>query len=124
MPSCLFSARKRKVLFTGFALICTGAALFHLAALYYPLNKLAAWRNSLFVLINLFAALAAVIRPRHLIYVVVIFFIQQCYVHGSLIMQLWHQQKQVHWISVMELALFPLALLLLAEDNRMKTHKS
>jgi hypothetical protein len=51
----LFSPRIRLKLFYGFSIVCAAASLYHLAALFYPLNDLPVWRNKLSYLLICYA---------------------------------------------------------------------
>jgi hypothetical protein len=119
----LFSTKTRDKLFVVFAAVLCLTAIYHFVGIFYNLNDLPVWRNLLFVFIDLFCAYGALKRPNYFIYLVVLLIVQQCYSHGTYLMDMWHEQKQIHWISVFDLLLCPIAMLCLYEDYKMKNKR-
>lgn len=120
----LFSKKARTILFQGFAILFLLAAIYHIVgAFFYKVDDSPAWRHLLFVGINLWCMYGVLKRPAYFVYVVVLLLIQQYYSHGTYMMRLWAEQKQIHWISVVDLLLLPVAFICLMEDAKMKRAK-
>lgn len=115
----LFSDKTRNVLFKVFAFFGTLAAIYHFAGIFYKVDESPAWRHVLFVVINLFVVYGVLKRPKYFVYIVAILVIQQYYSHGTYLVNLWIEKKQIHWISVFVLVLLPIVLLCLIEDYRL-----
>lgn len=116
----LFSDKARNILFKVFAAIACLAAIYHFVGVLYKIDGSPAWRHSIFIGINLFCMYGFLKRPKYFVYFVVVVLIQQYYSHGVFIVNTWNEKKQVHWISVFVLLLFPIALGCLIEDYRVK----
>ena len=115
----LFSDKTRNVLFKVFAFFGALAAIYHFAGLFYKFDESPAWRHVLFVVINLFVVYGVLKRPKYFVYIVAILVIQQYYSHGTYLVNMWIEKKQIHWISVFVLVLLPIVLFCLIEDYRL-----
>ena len=116
----LFSAKTRSILFILFGVVLIAAAIYHLFRIIYKVDDLPVWRHLLFVGIDLFCVYGTLKRPKYFVYFIVIFFIQQYYSHGTYLMNMWNEKKQIHWISVFDLLLLPIGLICLIEDYKVK----
>ena len=116
----LFSANARNKLFKFFAIVLLLAAIYHLAGVFFSINDSPAWRHALFVIIDLYCVYAILKRPPYIRWLALVFFLQQSYTHGSYMIKLWHDEKQIHWISLFILLCFPLGLICLFEDYNAK----
>src|SRR4051812_31529636 len=96
----LFSDITRNGLFKVFAVIACVTAIYHFAGIFYKIDGSPAWRHSLFAGINLFCVYGILKRPKYFVYLVAILLIQQYYSHGTYLVHLWIESKQVHWMSV------------------------
>ena len=118
----LFSAKTRSVLFVLFAMVFILAAIYHLVLTVYKVDDTPVWRHLLFVVIDLFCAYGSLKRSKYFLYFIAPLLIQQYYSHGTYLINMWNEKRQIHWISVFDLLLFPIGLICLIEDYKMK-HK-
>lgn len=116
----LFSAKTRSNLFMLFAVLLFLVAMYHLVAIFYEINDAAVWRNFLFGVIDLFCVYGALKRPKYFVYLVALFVVQQYYSHGTYLINMWNEKRQIHWISIFDLLLCPIAFIILVEDYKMK----
>ena len=116
----LFSEKTRNILFKVFAALSCLAAIYHFVDVFYKVDESPIWRHMLFVAINLFCAYGILKRPKYFVYLIVLLLVQQYYSHGTYMVNLWIEKRQVHWISVFVLLLLPIALICLIEDCKMK----
>jgi uncharacterized membrane protein len=116
----LFSEKTRNISFKVFAALSCLAAIYHFIGVFYKVDESPIWRHLLFVVINLFCAYGILKRPKYFVYLVGLLLVQQYYSHGTYMVNLWIEKKQVHWISVFDLLLLPIALFCLIEDCKMK----
>lgn len=116
----LFSAKTRSNLFMLFAVLLFLAAMYHLVAIFYEINDASVWRNLLFGVIDLFCVYGALKRPKYFVYLVALFVVQQYYSHGTYLINMWNEKRQIHWISIFDLLLCPIAFIILVEDYKMK----
>lgn len=116
----LFSQKSRNVLFKVFAVLASMTAIYHLLGLFYKVDESPIWRHLVFVVINLFCIYGILERPKYFVYLVALLLIQQYYSHGTYLINLWNSKKQIHWISIIDLLLLPIALICLFEDSAMK----
>ena len=116
----LFSAKTRSILFVVFAVLLSLAAVYHMAGIFYMVNNMPVWRHFLFVVIDLFFVYGALKRPKYFAWLVVFFVVQQYYSHGTYLMDMWIEKKQIHWFSIFDLLLCPIALICVMEDYKMK----
>ena len=117
----LFSKKTRNVLFKVFAVLLSLIAIYHFVGVFYKVNDSPIWRHLLFVVINLFCVYGILKRPKYFVYLVALLLIQQYYSHGTYMVTMWIEKKQVHWISVFDLLLLPIVLISLIEDCKMKS---
>lgn len=116
----LFSTKTRSNLFVVFAVVLFLTAIYHLLGIFYKVNDSPVWRNLLFAGIDFFCVYGALKRPKYFVYMVVLFIVQQYYSHGTYLINMWNEKKQIHWISVFDLLLCPIAMICLIEDYKMK----
>ncbi len=116
----MFSPAARNKIFNAFALLMLIAAIFHLVALFYKLNDSPLWRHALFAVINIIFVSLFLRRPKYFLPLFIIFFIQQYYSHGSFMIKQWTEQHTIHWISLIELLILPIALICMVEDYKGK----
>ncbi|MCW3109168.1 MAG: hypothetical protein JWQ09_3674 [Segetibacter sp.] len=117
----IFSPKVRNVLFNVTAVLLFLTAVYHFVGLFYKINDSPTWRHLLFVAINLFCVYGFLKRPKYFVYFVVVLLVQQYYSHGTYLVKLWIEKRQIDWISVFDLLLLPVALICLLEDRKMKT---
>jgi hypothetical protein len=120
----LFSLKTRDILFKVFAGFACLTGAYHLVGVFYKVDESPFWRHLIFVGINIFCVYGFLKRPKYFLYFVALLFIQQCYSHGTDIVNLWHQTKKIDWISVFDLLFLLLGLICLIEDHNWKTKKS
>ena len=111
-----FSLKTRNTLFKIFAALAGIVAIYHLVGLFYKVDESPVMRHFLFVIINIFCIYGFLKRPKYFIGFVSLLFIQQFYSHGTYMLNLWLQTKQIHWISVLVLLILPISLFCLIED--------
>ena len=116
----LFTAKSRSVLFKAFAVLFLLTAIYHAAGLFIKINESPIWRHLLFVGINLFCVYGFLKRPKYFVYLFVLLLIQQYYSHGTDLVHLWNDQKQIDWISFFDLLILPIVLICLVEDSHAK----
>jgi hypothetical protein len=119
----IFSDKIRKVLFFVFAGLAMLAAVYHVTGICYQADGSAYWRHGIFAGISLFCCYGFLKRPGYFTIIIAVLLMQQYYSHGSFLLHLWAEQKKIHWISVFDLILLPIALLCLIEDYRLKKSK-
>lgn len=117
----LFSEKTRAIFFKVFAALSFFAAIYHFVDVFYKVNDATIWRHLLFVLINLFCVYGILKRPKYFVYLAALLLIQQYYSHGTYMVNMWIEKKQIHWISVFDLLLLPIGLICLIEDCKMKS---
>ncbi|MFN8344387.1 MAG: hypothetical protein U0X91_05265 [Spirosomataceae bacterium] len=113
----LFSEKTRSDLFRLFAVLAALAALYHGVGIFDRLDEAPPWRHFLFMGISAFCVYGSLKRPPYFVYVVALLLVQQYYSHGSYLLRLWAEHRQIHWISVGVLLLMPIFLLCLWEDR-------
>jgi len=116
----LFTARSKSVLFKVFAALFAITSIYHMAGLFVRINDSPIWRHLLFVDINLFCVYGFLKRPKYFVYLFALLLIQQYYSHGTALVQLWLDKKEIDWISVFDLIILPVALICLVEDSGAK----
>jgi hypothetical protein len=113
-----------KITFFIFAAFFIISAGYHLVALFIKINDSPAWRNLLFVVINLFVAYCLIKRFRWFIFVFVLLMIQQFCSHGSDLLNLWHSQHVIDWMSLLVLLILPTIFVFLLLDRSGKLNGS
>jgi uncharacterized membrane protein len=116
----IFAIKTRILLFKIIACLFFLAAIYHSIGIFCQVDQSPPWRHSIFVVINLFGVYGFLKRPNYFIYFVALLFIQQCYSHGTYMVNLWIQTKQIHWISVIDLIVLPIGLVCLFEEGKWK----
>ena len=111
-----FSPKTRNILFKILAALAGMANIYHLVGLFYKVDESPVMRHFLFVVINIFCVYGFLKRPKYFIGFLSLVCIQQFYSHGSYMINLWLQTKQIHWISVLVLLILPISLFCLIED--------
>lgn len=119
----LVSPKIRSKVFIVFAVLAVLAGIYHLVGVFFRINESPGWRHALFVAINIFCVYGFLKRPKYFVYFVALLVVQQFYSHGSYMMNLWIEKGQIHWISVFDLLLLPIALFCLIDDCNMKKEK-
>ena len=119
----LFSPKTRVILFKVFAGLACVAGIYHFIGVFYKVDESPVWRHILFVAINIFCVYGFLKRPKYFTWFVALLFVQQCYSHGTYMVNLGLQTKHIHWISVSDLLLLPIGLICLIEDNNWKSKK-
>jgi hypothetical protein len=119
----LFSLKTRNIIFKVFAVLAYLAGTYHFAGVFYKVDESPIWRHLLFVGINIFCVYGFLKRPKCFVFFVALLFIQQCYSHGTYMLNTWIKTKQIHWISVFDLLLLPIGLICLIEDYKLKNKK-
>ena len=119
----LFSPKIRNILFLVFAVLTVLIAAYHFLAIFNKFDNSPTWRHFLFVGINLFCTYGVLKRPKYFVYFVAILLVQQYYSHGAYLVNLWLEKGQIHLQSVFVLLLFPIALICLNEDRKLKKRK-
>ena len=112
----LFSRKTRNIYFTIFAVLAALATLYHFAGIFYKVNQSPAWRHSIFVFINIFCIYGFLKRPKYFILFFSLLLMQQYYSHGTYMVNMWKEQQRIHWISLFDLILSPIALVCLVDD--------
>ena len=120
----LFSEKTRTILFKVFAGLACLAGTYHFVGVFFKVDESPIWRHLLFVGINIFCVYGFLKRPKYFVFLVALLFVQQCYSHGTYMVNLWIKTKQIHWISVFDLLLLPIGLICLIEDYKLKNKKS
>jgi hypothetical protein len=116
----IFTAKTRSILFAMFAFLLCIVVVYHLTGVFYKVDESPVWRHLLFAGINLFCVYGVLKRPKYFVYLAVLLLVQQYYSHGTYMIKLWVEKKQVHWISVFDLLLLPVGLICLIEDSIIK----
>ena len=120
----LLPEKIRIILFKVFAVLSSLVAIYHFVGVFYKVNESPIWRHLLFVMINLFCVYGILKRPKYFVYLVALLLVQQYYSHGSYLLNMWIEKKQIHWISVFDLLLLPIVLICLIEDCKMKSREN
>jgi hypothetical protein len=113
-----FTAQTRSIVFKAFALLFCFTAIYHLVGAFVKINELPVWRHLLFAGINLFCVYGFLKRPKYFIYLLALLMVQQYYSHGTTLIQLWNEKKEIDWISVFDLLILPIALICLIKDRK------
>jgi len=100
------------------------AVLLILAATYHAVGFLAPalgipgvrWRHALFVSIDLLCAWYVLRRPLWFVAAFSLLALQQLYSHSTRAWVWWHMERRLDWVSILVIALTPLALVLLIKD--------
>ena len=116
----LIPVKARNNLFITLTALCGVTAIYHVVGVFYVINDSPPWRHLLFVAINLLCAYGFLKRPQFFVYLFAILLVQQFYSHGSSIVNMWVEKKQIDWISIAVLIFLPVALVSLFEDYRLK----
>lgn len=119
----IFKQKIRNKLFVAFGVLSAMTALYHFISIFYNLDLAPIWRHLVFVGVNLFCIFGFLKRPGYFVYFLAILLVQQYYSHGSYMVSLWCQRGQIHWISVFDLLLLPVALICVIEDRKIKIVK-
>jgi len=106
-----------KIIFIIFGVFFVISAGYHLVALFVKINDSPLWRNLLFVGINLFVAYCLTQRFPWFIYLFILLMIQQFYSHGSDLINLWHTQHKIDWMSFFVLLILPVIFVFLILDR-------
>lgn len=93
------------------------AAIYHLVALFVHLNDLPLWRQTLFVFVDLFFALAINYLPGYFLFLFVLLLIEQLYSHGNRLINIWVERKEIDWLSLLVLLFLPLVFFFLFFDG-------
>ncbi len=120
----IFSDKARNILFKVFAAIAWLVAVYHFIGVFYKVNDAPAWRHLLFAGIDLFCGYGVLKRPKYFVYLAAVLLVQQYFSHGTYMVNMWIEKKQVHWISVFDLLLLPIVLICLIEDYKIKKSHS
>lgn len=119
----LFLPKITNRLFVAFAVFSIAAAIFHFLSVFYKFDASPPWRHLLFFLVNIFCIYGFLQRPWYFVYFIAVLLLQQYYSHGTYMINLWIDKGQIHWISVFDLLLLPIALLCLIDDHKIKRGK-
>jgi hypothetical protein len=117
------SPKVRNKVFVVFAVLAAFAAIYHLAGIFSEIDESPPWRHALFVVITTFCVYGFLKRPYYFVYFIAVLLVQQFYSHGTYLINLWVEKGQLHWISVFDLLLLPIALFCLIDDCKMKKKK-
>jgi hypothetical protein len=120
----LFPRKTRNILFKSFAGLACLAGIYHFVGVFYKVDESPIWRHLLFVGINLLSVYGFLKLPKYFVFFIALLFVQQCYSHGTYLVNLWIKTKQIHWISVFDLFLLLIALICLIADYYLKNTKS
>ena len=93
------------------------AAIYHFVALFVHLNDLPLWRQTLFVFVDLFFALAINYLPAYFLFLFVLLLIEQLYSHGNRLINIWVERKEIDWLSLLVLLFLPLVFSFLFFDE-------
>ncbi|MGN6618410.1 MAG: hypothetical protein ACTHJ5_14650 [Ilyomonas sp.] len=93
------------------------AAIYHFVALFVHLNDLPLWRQTLFVFVDLFFALAINYLPGYFLFLFVLLLIEQLYSHGNRLINIWVERKEIDWLSLLVLLFLPLVFFFLFFDE-------
>ena len=104
-------------IFGAFAILFTGAAVYHFIGVFISINDLPLWRQIAFIPIDLIIAYGLLKRPPYFIYVFVIFLAQQYYTHGFKLMEEWNNYKKIDYLSLLVLCALPFILFFLLKEN-------
>jgi hypothetical protein len=116
--------RGYKIIFIIFAAFFIISAGYHLVALFIKVNDSPVWRNLLFIGINLFVAYCLLKRFRWFIFFFPLLMIQQFYSHGSDLLNMWHAQHKIDWMSLLVLLILPTIFIFLLLDRAGKLNGS
>lgn len=116
-------AKNRSNLFVAFAVLFSVAAIFHFVGIFYKVNDAPFWRHVLFVAIDVFCVYGLLRRPKYFVYLFGLFLLQQYYSHGSYLINMWTEKKQLHWISIFILLLLPIILMNLIAEHKSENTK-
>lgn len=103
----LFSGKSRKILFPVFAFLSCLAAIYHVVDVFYKLSESPVWRHCLCVLISLYCAYGILKLFRNFVYLAAILLVRPFYSHGTNLINMLHQKKQVYRVRVSGLLLLP-----------------
>ncbi len=109
---------KTRVFFIIFAVLFLISAGYHLVALFFPLNESPPWRNLLFTVVNILAAIGLLKRPSWFIFPYILLMIQQLYSHGTDLVRLWNAEHRFDWISLLVLLVMPAIFVFLLVDRK------
>ncbi|HUR12811.1 MAG TPA: hypothetical protein VM012_15650 [Flavitalea sp.] len=112
----LQSDHNKNKIFNTLAVLSSIAAAYHFFGMFSKMDQLPVWRHGIFLILDVFCVYGLVKRPRFFVIFFVAFTMQQLYVHGSDLYEMWKYEHRIHWNSVFVLAILPVALVLLITD--------
>lgn len=118
----IVAPKTRQIFFKTYAVLALMIAIYHFWGIFYKFGETPVWRHILFVFINLFCVYGVLKRPNYFFYFFCILCIQQYYSHGHYFIKLWAEKREIHWISVFEFFLLPIALICFIEDFKEKNY--
>ena len=114
----LFSSKTRKILFIVFAVFTGVAALYHFVGIFYKVDESPVWRHAIFVFVNIICIYEFLRTPKYFIFFLSILLVQQYYSHGIYMVNMWMEQKRIHWTSLFDLIILTLALICLVDNHK------
>jgi hypothetical protein len=120
----IFSIKARRFLLKAFTVLSALATCYHLAGAIFKIDESPVWRHLLFTGITIFCFYGFRKRPRYFVILFAVLLVQQYYSHGTYMYDLWVNENKVHWISIFDLLLLPLAFICLVEDAKMRFDKA
>jgi hypothetical protein len=111
------SKKTREILFAACIILAVIAALYHLAGIFYKVNRSPVWRHALFILINIICIYGLLKRPRWFAWFFGALLLQQWYSHGSDIGWHWENEHRIDWISMAVVLLMPAVFILLLTEK-------
>src|SRR4051812_3698713 len=120
----IFSGKTRNILFIVFTILAALAAVYHFIGIFYTIDQSPFWRHIIFVGINSFCIYGLIKRPKYFIIVVMLLLVQQYYSHGTYLLKMWNEKKEIHWISMLDLILLPILLICLWDESNAKRAKN
>jgi len=108
----------RSTFFKFAALLTLGVAVYHVVAIFYPLDTSPPWRHAIFIIVSLFCSYGLIKRPKYFVYFFGVLSVQQFYSHGTDFLNKWSDHHKVDWISLGVLIFIPIILYNLIVDAR------
>jgi hypothetical protein len=112
----LRSIRVRQNIFLLLETALSVAALYHGVGLFYKIDSSPVLRHALFAGLDLFCVYGFLKGRTYFVFFFTAFTVQQYYTHGKYLIEMWINQREIHWISVFVLVLLPVGLICLIAD--------
>ncbi|MFT3908385.1 MAG: hypothetical protein QM737_03090 [Ferruginibacter sp.] len=113
-----YQNKTANIFFKFSAILFLAAAGYHFTGIFYKVNDAPVWRHILFTVINLFCIYGVLKRPKYFVYFIIALLVQQYYSHGTYMISLWNDKKQIHWISFFDLIFLPVLLFFIIKEHK------